>query len=309
MTSADSFRRDLLDAGLLVDGGVAGVYHRSFRYESVVQGIRAYVSGAARGESFQQLTFPPVQARTTLEVSGYVSSFPNLVGLVSSFAGTEAEVPAFIEASAGDGDWAGRMTPTDVSLCSAACHGLYPMLAGTSVPDEGRRFEVHAWCFRHEPSPDPARMQSFRMHEFVFLGMPSAAEAHRQAWIARGTGLLEGLGLSLEVVPANDPFFGRTGRLLASNQRTKELKYELVAPISNSVPGAISSGNYHEDHFGEAFALRCAGDLAHSSCFAFGLDRITLALFFRHGLDVRAWPSDVLDQLDLDLDVDARIST
>jgi hypothetical protein len=113
----------------------------------------------------------------------------------------------------------------------------------------------------------------------------------------------------LDVVPANDPFFGRTGRLLASNQRTKELKYEIVAPISSDAPGAISSGNYHEDHFGAAFALRAAGDVAHSSCFAFGLDRITLALLYRHGLDLGAWPSQVLHQLDMDLDVDARIGT
>ena len=200
------------------------------------------------------------------------------------------------------------MSPTNVALCSAACHALYPMLAGTAVQSEGRRYEVHAWCFRHEPSPDPARMQSFRMHEFVFIGTPSGAEAHRQAWIARGTTLLGDLGLELDVVPANDPFFGRTGRLLASNQRTKELKYEL-SPISHASPGAIKLGNYHEDHFGAAFGLRVDGEVAHSACFAFGLDRISLALLHRHGLDVDAWPTEVRRALAIDHDAGVRAGT
>jgi seryl-tRNA synthetase len=308
LSTPEGFREELLQAGLLVDGGVPGVYHRSFRYEAIVRGVQAYVSAPASGESFAQLALPPVQARSTLEKSGYVSSFPNLLGLVSSFAGTEKEVSAFLEETDAGGDWMERMTPTDVALCSAACHGLYPMLAGSSLPAEGRRFEVHAWCFRHEPSADPARMQAFRMHEFVYLGTPGGAEAHREAWIGRATELLEGLGLAVDVVPANDPFFGRAGRLLASNQRTKELKYELVAPISSEAPGAISSGNYHEDHFGSAFDLRVDEEVAHSACFAFGLDRISLALLFRHGLDIEAWPADVLRRLTT-VDADARAAT
>jgi seryl-tRNA synthetase len=309
LSTPEDFREALLAAGLLVDGGIPGVYHRSFRYESVVRGVQAYVSAPARGESLLQLALPPVQARTTLETSGYVSSFPNLMGLVSSFAGTEKEVSALLEETEGGGDWMARMTPTDVALCSAACHGLYPMLAGTTIPVDGRRYEVHAWCFRHEPSTDPARMQSFRMHEFVYVGTPSGAESHREAWIGRATALLEDLGLAIDVVPANDPFFGRAGRLLASNQRTKELKYELVAPISWESPGAISSGNYHEDHFGSAFGLRADGEVAHSACFAFGLDRISLALLYRHGLDIEAWPADVLRRLTADLDTGARATT
>jgi seryl-tRNA synthetase len=305
LSTPEQFRDQLLGAGLLVDGGVPGVYHRSFRYEAVVRSVQAYVTAPAEGESYLQLSFPPVQARSTLEVSGYISSFPNLVGLVSSFAGTEAEVSALLAASDDGVDWAGRMTPTDVSLCSAACHGLYPMLAGSTLPTEGRRFEVHAWCFRHEPSSDPARMQSFRMHEFVYVGTPRGAEAHREAWIPRATELLEELGLAIDVVPANDPFFGRAGRLLASNQRTKQLKFELVTPISSEAPGAISSGNVHEDHFGAAFDLRADGDAAHSACFAFGLDRIALALLYRHGLDEGSWPADVQRRLKMDVDAGA----
>jgi len=305
--SAEGFREELLSAGLLADGGLAGVYHRSFEFERVAVAVGAYVSRAGRGEASRRLYLGPVQARTTLEGSGYVTSFPNLVGVVSSFAGTESDVPAFLEELEAGVDWTDRLAPTDIALCSAGCHPIYPLVAGTTLPDAGERVEVQTWCFRHEPSPDPARMQTFRQHEFVYLGSADGAVDHRDRWLEQGRELLGALGLEVSAVVANDPFFGRTGRLLAANQRTKELKFELVAPISSATPGAISSANYHEDHFGDAFDIRTAdGQAAHTACIGFGLERIALSLFLRHGLRDEAWPSEVRTRLALDVDEEVR---
>jgi seryl-tRNA synthetase len=299
--SAQEFRAALLDAGVLVDGGVDGVYHRSFGFERVVAAVSAYASAAATGVPHRRLHLGPTQARTTLEGSGYVTSFPNLVGVISSFPGTEADVPAFLEDLETGGEWTERLAVTDVALCSAGCHPVYPLLEASTLGGDEERFEVETWCFRHEPSTDPARMQSFRQHEFVFLGRPDAAVEHRDRWLETGRKLLVDLGLDVAPVVANDPFFGRAGRLLASNQRTKELKFELVAPISSTTPGAISSANYHEDHFGVAFDIRCAdGTPAHTACIGFGLERIALSLHFAHGLDPSAWPPEVRQRLALD---------
>jgi seryl-tRNA synthetase len=230
-----------------------------------------------------------------------VTSFPNLVGVVSSFAGTAADVPAFLDEVAGGADWTERLAITDVAMCSAGCHPIYPLVARSTLPHGGDRFEVETWCFRHEPSADPARMQSFRQHEFVYLGTPEGAVAHRDRWLEQGRELLASLGLDVSAVVANDPFFGRTGRLLAASQRTKELKYELVAPISSTAPGAIGSANYHEDHFGAAFDIRLeGGDVAHTACIGFGLERIALSLYLRHGLRHDTWPAEVRQRLRLD---------
>ena len=94
---------------------------------------------------------------------------------------------------------------------------------------------------------------------------------------------------------ANDPFFGRPGRMLAANQRIEELKYEIVVPVfASGRPTAISSSNCHLDHFSRPFAIETAdGGLAHTACFGFGVDRITLALLDRHGTDPTAWPAGV----------------
>lgn len=285
-------RAALLRDGVLAPGGTPGIYHRSFAFEWVARGLEAYVARSAP-EPRERLFLSTVQARDTLERSGYLSSFPNLVGAVCGLGDEAARAVLASPAT-----WLERLEPTEVTLCSAACHGLYPLVAGAAVPPGGARFEVQCWCFRHEPSEDPARMQSFRQHEFVLIGSAEEALAHRDAWRDRAVGLLGDLGLDVEVVVANDPFFGRASSLLAESQRDKALKFELVAEVASDEVRAISSTNYHEDHFGQAFGLRLGdGSAAHTACIGFGLERISLALFRRHGPDVAAWPASVVEAL------------
>jgi hypothetical protein len=142
-------------------------------------------------------------------------------------------------------------------------------------------------------------MLAFRMHEFVYVGDPDGADGHGTRWVTRGTEMLESLGLEIEVVAANDPFFGRAGKVLATAQRDEALKLEFVSPITSAgAPTAIGSVNRHQDHFGSAFGIAAAdGAVAHSACFAVGVDRTALALLRRHGLDVSSWPAAVQGRL------------
>ena len=223
--------------------------------------------------------------RSVLEQSGYLSSFPDMIGTVSTFTGDNAAHKRLMEAAQSGGDWTAMLEAADVSLCPAVCHPLYPTLGGT-LPEGGSRYDVSGWCFRHEPSLDPARMQSFRQHDLVYVGDADAASQHRDRWLQLGAEILTSFGLVVEKVVANDPFFGRVGRILAENQRAETLKFEIVTPV-NSVehPTAIASANCHLDHFGEPFGIVTAdGAVAHSCCFGFGLDRITLALLRTHGV-------------------------
>ena len=138
-------------------------------------------------------------------------------------------------------------------------------------------------------------MQLFRMREYVRMGSPEQVLAFRESWLARGTEMIRSLDLPLAIDVANDPFFGRAGRMLANNQRQQNLKFELNVPV-NSVekPTACLSFNYHQDHFGTTWDLRQAnGSVAHTACVGFGLERITLALLRHHGLDPAAWPESV----------------
>ena len=201
-----------------------------------------------------------------------------------TFRGGDAEHAELLDRAARDADWAGMLHPSDLMMSSAACHALYPTLP-RELPPGGHRAELQGFCFRHEPSSSVTRMQSFRMHELVRIGSPAAALDHRDATLEAGLAALSALGLVVWDVPANDPFFGRAGRLLARNQRSDELKFEILCEVDSAEhPTAIASANLHLDHFGEPFGIRTAdGEPAHSACFAFGLDRIALALFATHG--------------------------
>ncbi len=60
------------------------------------------------------------------------------------------------------------------------------------------------------------------------------------------------------------------------------------------------SFNYHRDHFGTTWNMRNgAGEVAHTGCVAFGMDRLAVALFATHGVDVAQWPASVRTTLNL----------
>jgi seryl-tRNA synthetase len=110
----------------------------------------------------------------------------------------------------------------------------------------------------------------------------------------RARGIYDSLGLETEVDLASDPFFGRGGRMLARNQRELQLKFEVIAPVAAAGGTAITSFNYHQEHFSTAFGIEQAnGRLAHTACLGFGLERVTLALFARHGMEPGEWPAEV----------------
>jgi seryl-tRNA synthetase len=109
------------------------------------------------------------------------------------------------------------------------------------------------------------------------------------------------VGLDAKAVLANDPFFGRRGRMLSADQRDQSLKFELVVAItSTEKPTACVSLNYHQDHFGHLFGIKTAdGVNAHTACIGFGVERIALALFRTHGMTPSAWPASVRGVLEL----------
>src|SRR5258706_2342402 len=71
------------------------------------------------------------------------------------------------------------------------------------------------------------------------------------------TTLFRSLGLSYRVEQANDPFFGRGGKLMAMAQIEQSLKFELLVPLrSAEQPTACMSFNYRsEEHTSELQSL------------------------------------------------------
>lgn len=296
------FLRALCDGRILFETGVQGIYGRSASFERALAGFERLLTTQLAPDGAEVLRFPPVVPRRDLESAGYLSSFPHLTGSVFSFTGNDAEARELGGLAKAHEDWSALQTQTEVCLTPAACYPIYPWLATQGdIAADGRLIDVSSFCFRHEPSGDPTRMQSFRMREHVKIGTQAQVEAWHSGWSERGARILQSVGLDTSEAPASDPFFGRTGRMLAANQVAQGFKLERSCLIAGTQPTPVMSLNYHHDHFGHDFDLQgSGGEPIHSACVAFGLDRVALGLFSAHGLDEAAWPEHVRDHIGLD---------
>jgi seryl-tRNA synthetase len=286
---------DAIAEALLLPSGIDGVYARTAMFEDVIDGLTALIS-RHREPGTEVLRFPPVMSRRQLEKSGYLKSFPHFLGCVCCLGGPENEVRAAVDRFDAGEDWTPALAPADLVLSPAACYPVYPLVASRGeVPAQGLLFDVACDCFRREPSKDLDRLQSFRMREYVCIGSPEQIDDFRRRWMTQAQALAGQLGLPWRIDHASDPFFGRGGKLMAASQVEQQLKFELLVPVrSVQEPTACMSFNYHRDHFGLAWNLRtAAGEVAHTGCVAFGIDRLALALFATHGLDLPHWPAAV----------------
>jgi seryl-tRNA synthetase len=290
---------DPIGTALFQPMGVVGVYARTALYESVIESLMSFFS-RQRDAQAEILRFPPVMSRAQVEKSGYLKSFPNLLGCVCALHGTESTIRSAAERYETGGDWTQSLAASDLVLSPAACYPVYPLVASRgAVPRSGLLFDVAAECFRREPSRALNRLQSFRMREFVYMGAPTDIVAFRERWMAKAEALAGELGLPCTLHVANDPFFGRMGQVMAVSQRQQSLKFELLIRYHPSdEPTACMSFNYHRDHFALTWGLAdTAGCIVHTSCVAFGMDRLAVGLFCIHGLDVTRWPSSVRSAL------------
>ncbi|MFO1503355.1 MAG: amino acid--[acyl-carrier-protein] ligase [Steroidobacteraceae bacterium] len=294
----DQFYQDLVSHGLIIPVGVQGAFGRGKVFESIVEAFNAMISRISAADGAEEMWFPPVINRKIIERVHYLESFPHLCGAVHSFFGTELESKKLAEMANAGEDWGSMLKMTDVALSPAVCYPVYPTCSG-SVPVNGRLITITNWVFRHEPSPEPTRLQSFRMREFIRIGTADQVVEWRGAWLQKGISILRSLGLQAQSDVASDPFFGRGGKVLGRSQREQRLKFEVLVPvISLENPTAVCSFNFHQEHFGGTFDIRTAdGNVANTACLGFGLERVTMALLKEHGFDPGKWPSAVQNLL------------
>jgi seryl-tRNA synthetase len=295
--SQGAFRDALVAEGFLLPSSVAGVTGQGPAFVDLRKRLDARISALVADEGAVAMEFPPVEPRHDMESVGYLTSFPQLAGSVFAFLGEEAEAAQLGEKAHSHQDWSGHLQTAGLVMVPAACHPVYPALARLGVPAEGITVDTGAaWVFRHEPSDDPCRLVAFHMRELVRAGSADTVGQWRDAWRDRSLAFLQSLGLPAAFDEANDPFFGRSGKVLARSQRAQKLKFEILVPVGGDTPTAVASFNAHADHFASVFGL---GAEVHTACLGFGIERCVLALLFRHGTDVSAWPAEVRAELAL----------
>ena len=296
-------QRDFFDclvaAGHIVPTGVKGYYGRGEVFEDIATRFAALVGSYSSADGAERLSFPPMIPRATLEQTGYLDTMPHFAGFIHCFCGDVSAHRTLTERVRNHKKWDDLVEMSDLAMSPAACYPLYPTCAGELGPN-GRFVDLSSpYVFRRKPSDDPARMQSFRQRELVRLGSPTQVQEWRALWLERAQKLLSGLGLEIQVDEASDPFFGRSGKVMAASQRQQQLKFEISVELTvEEERTAISSFNYHRDHFGKTFGIYTHdGEIAHTACLGFGIERTVLTLLRTNGMDPGDWPAEVQKQL------------
>lgn len=289
----------LVAHGHLIPSGERGVYGRGSVCETIYSRVDAFLTQFALEDGPEIVRFPPLVPRRLLDEVGYTQNFPHLYGaIVCAKTGETQRTKTELEEAASL-----AFEHTSLALLPAACFPAYPAIAQRGVlSSDGITLDLGATCvYRNEPSDDPARLQVFHQRELVRMGSETQVLTWRERWMERAADIYGQVQLDATFAVATDPFFGRGGLLLARNQRDAKMKYEAVVSIAGVSGQAVSSFNYHRDQLGKIFGLVCAdGCVAHTACVGFGLERIVISLFDRHGCDVRAWPVNVLRALNLE---------
>src|SRR5689334_8053599 len=81
---------------ILPPTAAAGVQARTAVFETVMNGLTTLIT-RHRPAGTEVLRFPPVMSRALLEKSGYLKSFPHLLGCVCSLSGSESNIRQLVE--------------------------------------------------------------------------------------------------------------------------------------------------------------------------------------------------------------------
>ena len=129
MDAAASLMEQLAGSGLLIPSGVDGIVARSALFEAVVDALDAMAARMGAGDRPEVLRFPPAMVRPQLVRSGYLNSFPQLLGTIHCFCGNEAAHRRLLACVEEGKEWTDQQQPTDLLLTPAACYPLYPIIA------------------------------------------------------------------------------------------------------------------------------------------------------------------------------------
>src|ERR1700712_3946633 len=97
---------------LFKPSGVDGVYGRTGAYESVVEALAALITSHPPAEA-EIFRFAPVMSRASLEKQGYLQSFPNLIGAVSTLTGSDRDIAKSAAKHADGGEWTEDLKASD----------------------------------------------------------------------------------------------------------------------------------------------------------------------------------------------------
>jgi seryl-tRNA synthetase len=297
MLSADQTFRELTARGW-VSPELAGAFVYTGLMADLYYGLDRTFSDLASELGAHQVHLPSLLASETLLRAGHLRAHPHMANYVFHIHEDRSTVARFAERCSSDPrqiDLSGLATSAahpEAILSPAACQPVYHMLSGREL-DDPFIASGYVRCFRYESGATRGlrRSREFGVREIVYVGSEADVATFRQELLEVCRRLLDRFGLQGTLVTASDPFFTDASAQYRTFQLSLELKHELQLAIGADDTVAASSVNLHGDHFGRAWDIHVNdGEIAHSCCMGFGIDRWCLAIFSQFGLDARDWP-------------------
>lgn len=298
--SADQTFRELSARGW-VSSELAGSFVYTGLMADLYYGLDRTFSDLASELGAHRVHLPSLLGSETLLRVGHLRAYAHMANYVFHIHEDRKAITRFAQQCSPDSrqiDLSGLPTSAahpEAILSPAACQPVYHMLSGRKLDDP---FIVSGYvrCFRYESGATRGlrRSREFGIREIVYVGSEADVTTFRQDLLDVCRRLLDRFELQGTLVTASDPFFTDASAQYRAFQLSLGLKHELRLTIGTDDTVAAASVNLHGEHFGRAWDIHAnEGEIAHSCCMGFGIDRWCLAIFSQFGLDTRNWPDSL----------------
>ena len=294
--NTDNIFSKLVESGSVVkmtDGAYAytGLFLQVYRYfcRKIDEFGKKHFNGI---QEFEESVLYPVKE---YETGHYFESFPHHIMFQTTMKSDAELLERFSKNGTNDSTIFSNdnMKRPEYVVRHAACVPIYPMLKDAYIPaDSPKYYLISGKCFRNEGANvyELARLNEFYMKEFVCIGtleqtldMIKSARALWEEWI-------DTFNLNCTIETANDSFFASNYKKLKIFQILGDSKQEFRVYIPDGdFFCAVSSSNVHRTHFTKTYNIHNDNSFCQSSCFAFGVERLSYALLSQKGVDIDKW--------------------
>lgn len=294
--NTDNIFSKLVESGSVVkmtDGAYAytGLFLQVYRYfcRKIDEFGKKHFNGI---QEFEESVLYPVKE---YETGHYFESFPHHIMFQTTMKSDAELLERFSKNGTNDSTIFSNdnMKRPENVVRHAACVPIYPMLKDAYIPaDSPKYYLISGKCFRNEGANvyELARLNEFYMKEFVCIGtleqtldMIKSARALWEEWI-------DTFNLNCTIETANDSFFASNYKKLKIFQILGDSKQEFRVYIPDGdFFCAVSSSNVHRTHFTKTYNIHNDNSFCQSSCFAFGVERLSYAFLSQKGVDIDKW--------------------
>lgn len=240
--------------------------------------------------------YPSLISLSAMNKCKYLHKFPQNAYVVEQFPHNYSILKSFCE----EIDPRPLQEPSGKMLSPATCFHCYEEMSNQIV-NGNLAIVAKSRCFRHEAAHRVAahRLTEFNMIELIYIGDKDYTINTRNNLMSQVWELFCDLGLVGLIESASDPFYFPQDGLKTQFQLLAETKYELIAYSRQGKENfSVASFNYVSDSLCKSFNIQgIDGKFPHSGCVAFGIERLALSLFYRHGLDFAQWPEKTRKRL------------